>query len=434
MGSDTDILVFADAAWCDGRALRHDVAVVVRNGTIAEVLPGAAIGQAVRDSSRTYEFQLLLPGLINAHCHLEYTHLRGQLPRGAVDFGRWIESIGAAKRATTPEEFAQSARNGAAELLAGGCTTVVDTVTCPGVPSVLCQGPLRYFLFCEVLGLLEEATERTFQAAEEHMCLVPDNGGASSRRLHGVGLNPHAPYSVGGLLRQRLRDHMGRNPDVVCAWHLGETPAEVELFEKGTGPLADFLSRNRLPTPFDTLPGCDPMTFLERESLLDRCDMAFHLNHFPRERAGFFAAPRAVVHCPSTHAYFARAPFPMMELLRAGANVCLATDSLASSDTLSMLEIIRITAREFPNLTAPQLLEMVTRNPARTRVLAGSDAPLGVIAPGAAADFAALSSPGPLPRWRPLHDVLLDPETTVSATLIAGRLERTGEAITNYEL
>lgn len=420
--ADHRSFLLAEAAQVDGISLRRNVAVVVQHQIISDVVSADAIGKVCLADAPSYRVPLLLPGLINAHCHLEYTHLKGRLPRGSVDFGRWIEAIGAAKRATTPEDYERSARDGTCQLLAGGCTTVIDTVTCPSVPSALSQGPLRYFLFCEVLGLAEETADRTFQAAEDHTRRVAGEGGGSDspRRLHGVGINPHAPYSVGPYLRRRLRDYLTARPEALCSWHLGETRAEVELFEKGTGELAEFLSRNNLPFPFGQVPGCDPVTYLEREGLLDQCDMAFHLNWFPPEKARHFAAPRAVVHCPSTHAYFDREPFPMMRLLQAGANVCLATDSLASSETLSMLEVLRIAAREFPALTGPQLLDLVTRNPARSRVLSGAPAPLGVIAKGAAADFAALATPAEGLLTRPLRDILLDEATHVALTIVAG--------------
>ncbi len=423
MRSSRTSIFFAEAAWIEGAGLRQDVAVIARDGVIADILPRQAVGESLRADSETTDARLLLPGFVNAHCHLEYTLFKDRLPRGKVDFGRWIESIGAAKRATSAEEFQESSRDGARQLLQGGCTTVIDTVTCVPAADALAGAPPRRYVFWETLGLLEEAVERTFGTAHariQSVCM-PGSGNATGEDtcLVGMGINPHAPYSVGPALRQRLRDYLASSPDASCAWHLGETTAEGELFERGTGHLAEFLERNNLPLPFDAVPGCNPLEFLRREELLDRCDLAFHLNWFPRESAGHFAVPRGVVHCPSTHAYFEREPFPMTQLLHAGANVCLATDSLASADTLSMLEVLRLAAREFPMLTGPQLLEMTTRNPARTKVLAGAPAPLGMIARGAAADFAALSVPTAV-TWQPMRDVLLDEVTTVEATFIGG--------------
>ena len=146
--------------------------------------------------------------------------------------------------------------------------------------------------------------------------------------------------------------------------------------------------------------------------------MAFHLN-FPAPGDGqFFAAPRLVAHCPGTHAYFARPPFPMWELMSAGANIGLGTDSLASGDTLSMFEMMRMAGRAFPFLDGPQLLGLATTNPGKSRLLQGPWGALGVIDRYAAADFVLLETPALLTG--DLRAALMAPEAHVAATYIAG--------------
>lgn len=402
----------------DGRALRNDVAVVVADGVVRDIVPSHLVGQGACAGSPVVRVQLLLPGFLNAHCHLEYTGLEGRLPRGDVDFGRWIEAIGALKRAVSPEEQAQAALEGCRRLARGGCTTVFDSVSCPAAAAAARQGPIRYFVFWEVLGLVAETVERTLGAALAYL------GAAATSphdRLFGMGINPHAPYSVGPQLRSRLRRLLQKQPHLPCAWHLGETQAEVDLFMYGKGALADFLTRNSLPKPFETVPGVHPLQFLQQEQLFERCDIAFHLNCFSRESLRHFQPPRAVVHCPGTHLWFKRDPFPYLDLLRAGVNLCLATDSLASSETLDMLQLLRLAARECPCLTAPQLLDMITRNPARTRAASMAPAPLAVVSAGAAADFVTLrGAKGPGAGVRPFRETLLDPATQVDAVFVDG--------------
>ncbi|MBX7245485.1 MAG: amidohydrolase family protein, partial [Candidatus Sumerlaeaceae bacterium] len=169
---------------------------------------------------------------------------------------------------------------------------------------------------------------------------------------------------------------------------------------------------------FQDAPGCAPTDFLANEGLLDHCDVGYHLNFPGPDGGAFFAAPRLVVHCPGTHSFFARDPFPLCQILASGANLALGTDSLASSDSLGMFDMLRIMGGEFPCLAGPQLLDMVTTNPARASVLEKAPLPLGIIQRGAAADFTAIEIPGP--PVRDLRDLLMEPAAQVSATFIAG--------------
>jgi cytosine/adenosine deaminase-related metal-dependent hydrolase len=370
----------------------------------SELPPGA--------EGREFQVDLLLPGFINAHSHLEYTLFHGRLPRGRIPFGDWIDAIAALKKGATGDAYFEGVKSGVAQLLAGGTTTVIDSAHSPEAARGLSGAAVRYVLLWEILGLLEDQAREGYAGLHERLALP---GGI---RCINVGVNPHAPYSIGPYLRGRLKVLLKENPDLVCAWHLNETAEEMELFETGGGDLAGFLQRHELPLPFDAPPRCSPLEFLGREQLLDRCDLAFHLNHFRVEDASQFAAPCGVVHCPGTHAFFDRPPFPAMKLISAGANLCLGTDSLASATTLNMFDVVRCAGRAFPALTGPQLLDLATRNPARLRPLAIVSPRLGIIEPGAAADFAAIRMPAGFDM--DMRELLLVPEAQVAATFIAG--------------
>ena len=403
-----EIVFEAQVAYVAGRGLMHDVAVLVSEGIIMAVVPRGA----ARDiPGRRVETQLLLPGFINAHCHVEYSHLAGRLPAGA-SFTDWLAAMYDAKQGSSEADYEAGARAGVQELLAGGTTTVVDTMSQPVTARVLAQSPLRYVALHEVIGL--DAT----RAEAEMTRLRAQLEAPATGRCLAQGVSPHAPYTVGADLRDMLRGLFDRQPAPVCGWHLAESEAEMEMLVSGTGPLADFFDSRSIPRAFDPPPGCGATEFLEREGLLKSCDAAFHLNFPGQGDAAFFATPRMIVHCPGTHLYFKRPPFPMWSLLAQGANVALGTDSLASSHSLSMLEQLRMAAGEFPFLSGVQLLDLATRNPARWRPLASVGVPVGVIAPGAWADFVSIL-PG-CGLLADLRDILADPATRVAATFIAG--------------
>jgi cytosine/adenosine deaminase-related metal-dependent hydrolase len=386
----------------------HDAAVLVRGGLIVDIVPRS---DAAHLSCRRVESELLLPGFINAHCHVEYSHLRGCLPAG-VPFPDWLAAMYDAKKNCSEGDFAAGARAGVKELLAGGTTTVVDSLSQPATAAILAESPLRYVALFEMIALDDARAEHVMGQLRQRLDAPP------AGRCIGLGVNPHAPYTVGPALRARLRDLFAERPGLPCGWHLAESEAEIEMLASGAGPLADFLDSHALPRAFETAPACGAVQFLEREGLLASCDAAFHLN-FPSEGdAAVFAPPRLIVHCPGTHRFFARPPFPMWKMLSGGANVALGTDSLASGESLSMLEQLRLAANAFPFLSGVQLLDLATRNPARWRPLAAFKPPVGVIAPGACADFVSLEAgPGVLAD---LREILVHPATRVAATFIAG--------------
>ena len=152
---------------------------------------------------------VLLPGLVNAHCHLDYTQLRGLLapPRSFPD---WIKSILAAKAAWSDDDFARSWKDGAAQLLRHGTTTVANIETqTTALASLRSFTPLRLHSFLELTGVrLRRPPATLVDEAESLLSSLPDHPGA-------VGLSPHAPYSTGPELlseaaaraRRRSRRH-----------------------------------------------------------------------------------------------------------------------------------------------------------------------------------------------------------------------------------
>lgn len=297
--------------------------------------------------------------------------------------------------------------DGATALRRGGCTAVIDSTTDGFSAAHLEQAGVRHFLFHEVLGLSRERAEPIWRHTMEQIA-GNEKRPAGSRSI-GCGINPHAPYSVGPWLRNVLRgDAASGFPQ---AWHLGETPDEEELFLRGTGSIAEFLQRRGMTPPWgsdktvDTgfninpVPGVTSFRFLQMDDMIDRCHVAFHGNTLKTSEASFFSGERALVHCPATLRWFQRSPAPLKDWLEAGVNVCLGTDSLASSDTLSMVDIIRTTLLDNPELSANDALRMACSNPANISFMRKAEF-TGSLVTGNRADFVALETPQPVADWR----------------------------------
>ena len=357
---------------------------------------------------------VLLPGLINAHCHLDYTHMAGHFPAPRV-FTDWIKQITTAKTQWAYSEFAASWIDGAKMLLQNGTTTVGDIENVPELlPEVWGATPLRVISFLEMTGIKSRRDPKMIlQEAVQRIDSLP------SGRCRG-GLSPHAPYStVPALIR--MSAEMARRRKWPIAIHLAESAQEFEMFTRGQGEMFDWLRRNQRDMS-DCGVG-SPVQHLERCGALRNNLLAIHVNYLGEDDAALLGRRKVhVVHCPRSHAYFRHEPFPFKTLSKAGTNICLATDSLASvykrrrqHVELNLFEEMRAFATSQPNVPAKSILQMVTVNAARALGLKGQ---VGEISRNAFADLIAVPFTG---KPGKVHDALLHHTDKVSASLIAGK-------------
>jgi cytosine/adenosine deaminase-related metal-dependent hydrolase len=308
----------------------------------------------------------VLPGLVNAHTHLDLSALRGQpLPREFID---WLRSVVAYRRRATPSEWQTAIVAGMAASVASG-TTLVGDISAGGLSSPLLAGsPLRAVVFHELIGLTKSRARETLAQASAWLQSQPE-----SPRCR-YGLSPHAPYSV----RRGLWRWAGR-AGVPLAVHWLETREEIQLLQDRGGPLRHFLEQigaweeHGLPPSHQWIEcqiGNAPRT------------MFIHGNFIANVPA------HSVVYCPRTHAYFGRAEHPFRSLLAAGVNVALGTDSLASNPDLSIFEEMRFLWQRYgKHLGGEQLLKMGTLNGA---VALGWQQETGSLTPGKSADWIAV--------------------------------------------
>jgi cytosine/adenosine deaminase-related metal-dependent hydrolase len=392
-----------------------DGAVVIRNGRVAAVgrwrgLRSQWGGETVVDLGE----RVLLPGLVNSHCHCDYTDMAGEIAP-TRDFADWIKCITALKAAWSYSEFAQSWLNGARMLARTGTTTVADIEAVPELlPEVWAATPLRVFSFLEMTGIRSRRPPEDILAeAQARLAELPTGRG-------GCGFSPHAPYSTTPELL-RLTAAAARRQKRRVVIHVAESRLEAEMFLLRRGHLFDFMERNQ--RDMRDCGGVSPVQHLERNRLLASNTLAIHANYLEPGDAATLARRRAhVVHCPRSHAYFSHHPFPLPELAAAGVNLCLGTDSLATTKTpwrgrvvLSMFDELRAFVSAFPDVPPTTVLEMATRNGARALGLSGK---AGEIKPRAWADMIALPFKG---RTAAVLEAIVQHSGEVDASLIDGQ-------------
>lgn len=356
---------------------------------------------------------VIMPGLINAHCHLDYTHMAGQFAPPKV-FTDWLKQITATKAGWGLSDYKESWQAGAQMLVRSGTTTVADVEAVPSLlPDVWQATPLRVFSFLEMIGI----TQRRSPGA-----LLQEAAQKISSLRHGrcrAGISPHAPYSTLPELLRLSAAAARRRRWLVCT-HIAESELEFSMFRHAKGGMYDWLQRSG--RDMTDCGGVSPVRHMEQCGLLGPNLMAAHVNYLGPKDAELLAKRRvSVVHCPRGHAYFGHDTLPLRRLRRAGVNVCLGTDSLASvrlerrqKAELNMFDEMRAVATRESSLSPRQILQLATLNGARALGLQGK---VGELSPGAKADLIVI----PLSVGKDIYESVVQHRGNVLASMIGGR-------------
>jgi cytosine/adenosine deaminase-related metal-dependent hydrolase len=321
---------------------------------------------------------ILLPGLINAHCHLDYTALRGRItPKES--FADWIRAINAEKATLTQQDYIDSIRAGFSEAVGFGTTTIVNLTAFPRLIGAILE-PIRTWWFGELIDVRDPA----------HAGAIVEEAVEALKGAKHWGLAPHAPFTASERLYALCEDFAVR-AEVPLTTHLAESREEMQMFRDGYGPAFDFLKE--IGRSMEDCGKETPLSrFLRKRSLPSRWIVA-HLNELDAADFDLLAnAPKfPIAHCPRSHTFLGHKPFALDRLRALGFNICLGTDSLASNSDLSLFSEMREVIRKHPHITPRGVVEMATINGARAL---GQEDLLGVIRPGAAADLIALPDIG----------------------------------------
>ena len=387
-----------------------DGAVLVRGERIEWVGPVSTLRRSDGDETIDLDEAILLPGLINAHCHLDYTDMAGKLSP-PKNFSDWVKAIVALKAEWSYTEFARSWLNGVGMLLRSGTTTVVDIEAVPELlPEVTKSTPLR------VISCLELLSVRTKRSARQLVDAAVQK--LESLSLESTGLSPHAPYSTSPDLL-RAAASAARERGWLLTTHVAESADEFQMYLEACGAMYDWLKPQR------SMSDCgarSPVAQLASYDVLSPDFLAVHANYLAAGDAELLARSGAsVVHCPRSHAFFSHRAFPREELERAGVNLCLGTDSMATMRksrsepmALNLFSEMRMAARSFPGLSPQCIVEMTTTNAAKA---IGRRRDLGCLAPGAVADLIVLPGDG---SSNP-YEAVVNHRNDVLASMVRGK-------------
>ncbi len=354
----------------------------------------SAFGHWAGDFSMSDEIDLgdtaVLPGLVNAHTHLELSWLRERLPE-TNDFPRWIRSLISLSREVNrdQEQVAQDIAGAIAEAMRFGTAAIGDVSNGLATTDALVEQNMAAVIFHELIGFRSDDAARILDAATERLGRMPHNA------LVRHAMAPHAPYSVSPGLFEAIRQRVRQTRAARTTVHLGESTAELEFLRAGTGPWRTLLDELGVWDPLWTTPKCGPVEYLDRIGFLAEDVLVVHGVHLtPLELKRLARAGVTLATCPRGNRRTGAGTPPISAFYQSGLRVAVGTDSLASVPDLNVFAELAEMRQLAPDIPARLLLESATVNGARAL---GFDSELGTIDSGKSDRLIGISLDGTVP-------------------------------------
>lgn len=400
----------------DGAPIRGGAVLVGGDGRIVEIEEaqgrrdaGSEQGSApLRPSAPATRQTVLLPGLVNAHSHLELTGLEGQVQED--DFPAWIRHVIEIVAGRSHESFVVAARQGIRDCWGRGVTTVADCGSTGAVMQALGELDASGIAYHEIFGPSPEQADTALEAWTHRLSELRRFETPRAR----LGASPHAPYTVSGPLYRLAAAH-ARKEKLPIAVHVAESPLEDDFVRNGAGGFAEG-QRSRGLKP--EARGLSPVAWLDRHGVFGSDCVAIHCCTVDDADIDTLARRgTAVAHCPRSNRRHHRLDAPLARMIGAGLRVGVGTDSVASVDPLDLLAEAR-RARELGSLDAREALALVTLGAARA---IGLGAEVGSLAEGKWGDLVALEVPACETAEQLFEAVLASAPEAVTTTWLGGR-------------
>jgi cytosine/adenosine deaminase-related metal-dependent hydrolase len=360
------------------------------------------------DEEIVLENTVLMPGLVNAHTHLEDGSLR-QLIEPSDSFYSFLQQYASVQSHLTEGHFLNAVHLGVLECLNRGTTMVMDISRSGASFKMLFNEPIRSMVFLEFEGREEATMENTFAST------LTKAEGFLANDLANWGVCPHSVYETGEELFQRCLKYADEQ-NVFVTTHAAESREEFDWFTTGDSPLNDYAGEHPHSAFRKTVEG--PMTHLLSRNLIPPRSIIVH-GHFvsDKELDRLAQLDVSVVVCPRSFLRFQHGPFPLNRYRQKGVNVCLGTEGLAATESLDMFEEMYYLKKLVPDLTSEEVLLMATQGGARAVGLGGV---LGQIRPGFLADIIGLERKSA--QGDTMLDDLLDEDHDVKFVMVNGKV------------
>lgn len=402
----------------------QQITSVGTRAALAEQFPGATV--------RDFGESAIIPGLVNAHSHLELTAMRGFLENEEADFFAWLKKLTFARmERMTPDDLEVSAAWGACEAVRAGVSCVADASdSALESMKALREVGLRGVVFQESFGPDPRNAKENFEKLKTKVARLRERETA----LVKCGVSPHAPYTVCAPQLEMIAEFaIGERLPVMM--HAAETAIEVSLLREGRGAFAEGLRSRGIAW---RAPGVSSIQYLKDHGVLQTRPLLAHCIHVDEADIETLKQTETrVAHCPKSNAKLGHGRAPFGKMLEKGIAVGLGSDSVASNNTCDLVEEARFalllgrsesgdydddqTGNGKTRLGGADVFRVATLGGARALGLEGQ---IGELRQGLQADFAIVSfdSPHQIPSYDPTQSLIFSSSgRDVILTVVAGR-------------
>jgi cytosine/adenosine deaminase-related metal-dependent hydrolase len=416
-----------------------DGAVAVDGETIVAVGPRTLlVNQFPQATVRNFEESAIVPGLVNAHSHLELTAMRGFLEKEENDFFAWLKKLTIARlQRMNADDLNVSTAWGACEAVRAGVTFVADASDSAFESmNALRDVGLRGIVYQESFGPDPRLAKENFEKLTGKIARLRERETSLVR----CGVSPHAPYTVCAPQLEMIAE-FSITESLPLMMHAAETVMEVSLLREGRGPFAEGLRSRGIEWQ---TPGVSTIQYLKEHGVLQTRPLLAHCIHVDEADIDTLKQTETrVAHCPKSNAKLGHGVAPFARFLEKRIAVGLGSDSVASNNTCDLLEEARFAlllarsdssanvgaantpgdedGRENHRLNAEQVLDTATLGGARAL---GLQEQIGQLREGLQADFAVVALDGPhqIPSYDPASTLIFASSgRDVSLTVVAGR-------------
>lgn len=322
----------------------------------------------------------ILPGLVNAHCHIDNCFLAGKLPLSRKEtFFDWIAGVISEQAKRSLETKKKAALQGISQLINSGTAAIGDITNDPFTAMAIEKSGLEAVFFHEATGFLPEEAERIYEEKRKAIANLKKNS------KYGHFISPHSPYSVSLDLLKKIASRRNR-----ASFHLAESRDEVEFLKKGHPRMEAVLKSLGKWDQRWKPPGISPVRYFNEIGLLHPNAVAVHMVWV--EKMDYPILERAkpnICLCVRSNEKLKNGLPPVRDYLDMGMNICLGTDGLGSNDDLSILNEMMHVKKRFPDLKDEAIVRMGTLGGA---IALGLEEKLGALEPGKSSQLAVVNS------------------------------------------
>lgn len=334
-----------------GSIIRNGIVVLDNDNTVVDVVDPK--GNEIEYESMEFHNGIIVPGFVNAHCHIELSHLKGRLASsdGIAGFVTQIRN----QRSDDESLISSAIKLAIADLEMNGTVAVGDICNTSHTANEKQRSNIYFHNFIELFGINANEAHERFKSGKELLDRFYSNKGSKS-------LTPHSTYSISDKLWALISNELGKSSSLVSI-HYGESIQEYSILKDGTGQLADSFKALNIPinlpkrfTPFEVVE-----QYIPKGSRLLLIHNTFSTTEEVQKLIQYFEEPYFVI-CPASNLFIEGKLPNIPMLLKQGANIALGTDSLASSNTLSVFDQILVILDKFPAISFSDAIRWATLN------------------------------------------------------------------------